>query len=202
MSTVEPQRQTGAAAAEAFAAGYAPAPEATDHLRLRESYGLFIGGRFAEPEDGRYEPTINPATEGPLAPIAWAGHPAVQRAVGAARKALPAWAGLTGLERGKVVFRLARLIQERARELAVVESLDGGKPIREAPGGDVPLAAAHLFYYAGWADKLHYGIPGRRVRPVGVCGQIIPWNFPLLMAAWKLAPPPACGNTVVLKPAE
>ena len=202
MSTVEPQRQQGAADAEAFAAGYAPAPEATDHLRLRESYGLFVDGRFVEPEDGRYEPTVNPATEQPLAQIAWAGHADVERAVGAARKALPAWAGLPGLERGKVVFRLARLIQERARELSVVETLDGGKPIRESRDVDVPLAAAHFFYYAGWADKLHYGIPGRRVRPVGVCGQIIPWNFPLLMAAWKLAPALACGNTVVLKPAE
>src|SRR3954471_14004890 len=202
MSTVQPPRGATAADAEAFAGGYAPAPEATDHLRLREQYGLFVDGRFVDPEDGRVEPTINPANEEPLAQISWAGPQDVDRAVAAARHALPGWAALTGLERGKVVFRLARLIQERARELAVVESLDGGKPIRESRDVDVPLAAAHFFYYAGWADKLRYGLAGREARPVGVCGQIVPWNFPLLMAAWKVAPALACGNTVVLKPAE
>jgi aldehyde dehydrogenase (NAD+) len=182
---------------------YSPAPESTDHVRLRDRYGLFIGGEFVDPADGGYAPTINPATEEPLAEIAQAGAADVARAVEAARAAAGAWAALPGLERGKYVFRIARLIQERARELAVVETLDGGKPIKESRDVDVPLAAAHFFYYAGWADKLEYGLPGRgAVRPRGVVGQVIPWNFPLLMAAWKLAPALATGNTAVLKPAD
>lgn len=180
---------------------YSPAPESTDHVRLRDRYGLFIGGEFVEAD--AYAPTINPATEEPLAEIAQASGDDVARAVASARAAAPAWAALPGLERGKYVFRIARLIQERARELAVVETLDGGKPIKESRDVDVPLAAAHFFYYAGWADKLEYAVPGRgAVRPRGVVGQVIPWNFPLLMAAWKLAPALATGNTAVLKPAD
>jgi aldehyde dehydrogenase (NAD+) len=182
---------------------YAPAPESTDHVRLRDRYGLFIGGAFVDPAEGGYAPTINPATEEPLAEVAQATEADVARAVAAAREAQGAWAALPGLERGKYVFRIARLIQERARELAIVETLDGGKPIKESRDVDVPLAAAHFFYYAGWADKLEYAIPGGRgVVPRGVVGQVIPWNFPLLMAAWKLAPALATGNTAVLKPAD
>jgi aldehyde dehydrogenase (NAD+) len=182
---------------------YAPAPESTDHVRLRDRYGLFIGGEFVAPEGGAYAPTINPATEETLAEVAQASAADVGRAIAAARAAQPAWAALPGLERGKYVFRIARLIQERARELAVVETLDGGKPIKESRDVDIPLAAAHFFYYAGWADKLEYALPGSRgVVPRGVVGQVIPWNFPLLMAAWKLAPALATGNTAVLKPAD
>jgi aldehyde dehydrogenase (NAD+) len=181
---------------------YAPAPEATDHLRLAERYGLFIDGAFCEPAQARYVPTINPATEQPIAEIAWAGPQDVQRAIEVARDAQPRWAALPERERGKYLFRIARLIQERARELAVVETLDGGKPLRESRDVDVPLAAAHFFHYAGWADKLRYGVNAREVAPLGVVGQIVPWNFPLLMAAWKLAPALACGNTAILKPAE
>jgi aldehyde dehydrogenase (NAD+) len=182
---------------------YSPAPESTDHVRLRDRYGLFIGGEFVEPSAGAYAPTINPATEKPLAEVAQAGEADVVRAVAAARAAQPAWAALPGLERGKYVFRIARLIQERARELAIVETLDGGKPIKESRDVDVPLAAAHFFYYAGWADKLAYALPGDgEITPRGVVGQVIPWNFPLLMAAWKLAPALATGNTAVLKPAD
>ena len=146
--------------------------------------------------------TINPATEEPLAEVAFAGPKDVARAVEAARAAAPGWQALPPLERGKYLFRIARLIQERARELAVVESLDGGKPIRESRDVDVPLAAAHFFSYAGWADKLQYALGGRAHEPRGVVGQVVPWNFPLLMAAWKLAPALATGNTAVLKPAE
>jgi aldehyde dehydrogenase (NAD+) len=182
---------------------YSPAPESTDHVRLRDRYGLFIGGEFVEPSAGAYAPTINPATEEPLAEVAQAGEADVVRAVAAARAAQPAWAALPGLERGKYVFRIARLIQERARELAIVETLDGGKPIKESRDIDIPLAAAHFFYYAGWADKLAYALPGDGpVTPRGVVAQVIPWNFPLLMAAWKLAPALATGNTAVLKPAD
>src|ERR1700689_2137554 len=181
---------------------YAPAPEATDHLRLAERYGLFIGGTFCEPAEARYVPTINPATEEPIAEIAWAGPADVQRAIEVARDAQPRWAALPDRERGKYLFRIARLIQERARELAVVETLDGGKPLRESRDVDIPLAAAHFFHYAGWADKLRCGVVAREVEPLGVVGQIVPWNFPLLMAAWKLAPALACGNTAILKPAE
>ncbi len=182
---------------------YAPAPESTDVLRLRERYELFVGGAWAEPVAGDYRPSLNPADETALADVAYAGADDVDRAVKAARAALPAWQALAPRERGKVIFRLARLIQERARELAVLESLDGGKPIRESRDIDVPLAAAHFFHYAGWADKLGYATPGPGLpQPIGVVGQIVPWNFPLLMAAWKLAPALAAGNTTVLKPAE
>jgi aldehyde dehydrogenase (NAD+) len=181
---------------------YAPAPESTDHLRLRESYGLFIDGDFRDPLEGARVPTINPATEEPLAEVAHAGPADLRAAIDAARAAQPRWAALSGLERGKYLFRVARLIQERARELAVVESMDGGKPVRESRDIDIPLAAAHFFHYAGWADKLSYGVGGREFAPLGVAAQIVPWNFPLLMAAWKLAPALACGNIAVLKPAE
>ncbi|HVW18007.1 MAG TPA: aldehyde dehydrogenase family protein, partial [Solirubrobacteraceae bacterium] len=169
---------------------------------LRDDYGLFLGGEFRAPADGRSEPTIDPATTEPLARVAWAGPADVRAAIDAARAVQPAWAALPGRERAKYLFRIARLIQERSRELAVVETLDGGKPLRESRDVDVPLAAAHFFHYAGWADKLSYGVGGRAVAPMGVVGQIVPWNFPLLMAAWKLAPALACGNAAVLKPAE
>jgi len=181
---------------------YAPAPESTDHVRLRNSYGLFIDGDFRDPLEGARVPTINPATEEPIAEVAQAGPADLRRAIEAAGAAQPRWAALSGLERGKYLFRIARLIQERARELAVVESMDGGKPVRESRDVDIPLAAAHFFHYAGWADKLSYGVGGRKFAPLGVAAQIVPWNFPLLMAAWKLAPALACGNTAVLKPAE
>ena len=183
--------------------GYAPAPESTDHIRLKGRYGLFIGGKFVPPASGKYFQTINPATEKVIAEVAEAGEKDVDRAVKAARQAYDkVWRKMSGRERGKYVYRIARLIQERARELAVVESMDGGKPIRESRDVDIPLAAAHFFYHAGWSDKLTYAFPGKKVSPVGVAGQIIPWNFPLLMVAWKVAPALACGNTVVLKPAE
>ena len=181
---------------------YAPAPESADHVRLRDTYGLFIGGEFVDPRDGRRVASINPATEEAVAEVAFAGEADVAAAVDAARAAQPKWAKLPGRERAKYLFRVARLIQERARELAVVESIDGGKPIRESRDVDIPLAAAHFFYYAGWADKLRYGVAGRKHKPYGVVGQIVPWNFPLLMAAWKLAPALACGNAAILKPAE
>ena len=181
---------------------YAPAPESRDSAALKPRYDLFIGGEHVAPGDGSYEPTINPASEETLAEVAFAGPKDVQRAVEAARAAAGPWQAVPPLERGKYVFRIARLIQERARELAVVESLDGGKPIRESRDVDVPLAAQHFFSYAGWADKLQYALAGRAHEPRGVVGQVVPWNFPLLMAAWKLAPALATGNTVVLKPAE
>src|SRR4051794_17055651 len=181
---------------------YAPAPESRDAAALNPRYDLFIGGEFTPPSDGSVAETINPATEEPLAEVAFAGPGDVARAVAAARAAAPAWQALPALERGKYLFRIARLIQERARELAVVETLDGGKPIRESRDVDVPLAAAHFFSYAGWADKLPYAFAGRAFQPRGVVGQVVPWNFPLLMAAWKLAPALTCGNTAVLKPAE
>ncbi|WP_028066033.1 aldehyde dehydrogenase family protein [Solirubrobacter soli] len=181
---------------------YAPAPESRDAAPLKESYDLFIDGAFVAPTDGTRVETINPATEEPLASVAFAGEEDVARAVAAARAAAPKWAALPPLERGKYLFRIARLIQERSRELAIVESLDGGKPIRESRDVDIPLAAAHFFSYAGWADKLSYAVSGRSYAPRGVVGQVVPWNFPLLMAAWKLAPALACGNTAVLKPAE
>src|SRR3954453_6291428 len=181
---------------------YAPAPESRDSASLKETYELFIGGRFVAPTDGTRVETINPATEEPLATVAFAGPGDVAAAVAAARDAAPKWAKLAPLERGKYLFRIARLLQERSRELAIVETLDGGKPIRESRDVDVPLAAAHFFSYAGWADKLDYAFAGRSFAPRGVVGQVVPWNFPLLMAAWKLAPALACGNTAVLKPAE
>lgn len=180
---------------------YAPAPESI-RPEIADKYGLFIGGEFVEPSSGNHFATINPATEDTLSMMADASAGDVDRAVQAARDALPAWAGLSGKDRGKYLYRIARRMQERARELAVLETLDGGKPIKESRDVDVPLAAAHFFYHAGWADKLHFAFPGRNPKPVGVCGQIIPWNFPLLMLAWKIAPALACGNTVVLKPAE
>jgi aldehyde dehydrogenase (NAD+) len=181
---------------------YSPAPEAADHIRLKDRYGLFIDGDFREPAESRYMPSINPATEEPIAEIAWAGPADVSTAVESARAAHAVWAGLPDRERAKYLFRIARLIQERSRELAVVETIDGGKPLRESRDVDIPLAAAHFFHYAGWADKLRYGVAAREVAPLGVVGQIVPWNFPLLMAAWKLAPALACGNTAILKPAE
>jgi len=182
---------------------YAPAPESTDHIQIDDHYGLFINGEFVAPEIDRYFESINPATEQPLSNIALASVQDVDRAVKAARKAYSGvWSKTSGADRGKYLFRIARIMQERAREFAAIESLDGGKPIRESRDIDIPLAAAHFFYYAGWADKLEYAFPARSPVPLGVAGQIIPWNFPLLMAAWKIAPALACGNTVVLKPAE
>jgi aldehyde dehydrogenase (NAD+) len=181
---------------------YAPAPEATAHVALAERYELFIGGSFRPPDSGVFASTYNPATEQPLAEVACADEVDVTHAVTAAREALSGWRALPALERGKYIFRIARLIQEHARELAIVETLDGGKPIRESRDVDIPAAAAHFFSYAGWADKLQYAFGGQEIAPIGVVGQIIPWNFPLMMAAWKLAPALACGNTAVLKPAE
>jgi aldehyde dehydrogenase (NAD+) len=182
---------------------YAPAPEARDIVRLQERYGLFVGGEMVEPRSGKWFTTSSPADEEPLAEVAQAGAEDVDLAVQAARAAYAdGWSGRRPAERAKYLFRIARILQERARELAVAESLDGGKPIKESRDVDLPLAAAHFFYHAGWADKLEYAFPNRRPRPLGVAGQIIPWNFPLLMLAWKVAPALACGNTVVLKPAE
>ncbi|WP_214109591.1 aldehyde dehydrogenase family protein [Acrocarpospora catenulata] len=178
---------------------YAPAPESRDIVDIRSSYGMFVDGDFVDGTGPSFK-TINPATEEPLAEIAGASAEDVDRAVQAARKAFAVWSAMPGAERAKYLFRIARIIQERARELAVLESLDNGKPIRESRDVDLPLVAAHFFYYAGWADKLEYA--GYGTRPIGVAGQVIPWNFPLLMLAWKVAPALACGNTVVLKPAE
>jgi aldehyde dehydrogenase (NAD+) len=185
---------------------YTPAPE-TVKVTIAPQYEHYIDGQWRAPSERegkseRYFTTINPANESQLAQIAQGSVADVDAAVSAARRALPLWSGLPAAERGKYIYRIARRMQERARELAVLETLDSGKPIKESRDVDVPLAAAHFFYYAGWADKLHYAFPGASVRPVGVCGQVIPWNFPLLMAAWKLAPALAAGNTVVLKPAE
>ncbi len=181
---------------------YDPAPESAAVAHLHESYGLFVGGAFTAPEANEQFATLNPATGRALATVAHGTTDDVDRAVAAARRAFPAWSTRPGSERAKYLFRIARLIQERSRELAVVETLDNGKPIRESRDIDIPLAAAHFFYYAGWADKLEHAGFGPAPRPIGVAGQIIPWNFPLLMAAWKLAPALAAGNTCVLKPAE
>ena len=182
---------------------YAPAPEARDIVQIRDRYGLFIGGEEVEPRSGEWFESISPATEETLFEVAQAGAEDVDLAVRAARGAFEnGWAALAPSERAKYLYRIARILQERSRELAVAESLDGGKPIRESRDVDIPLAAAHFFYYAGWADKLEYAFPNRRPQPLGVAAQIIPWNFPLLMLAWKIAPALACGNTVVLKPAE
>ena len=181
---------------------YAPAPESTDIVSVNDTYGLFIGGEFVEPVDGEYFKTINPGTEEVLSAIPIAGETDIDNAVAAARKAFREWAELAPSDRAKYIFRIARILAERSRELAVLESMNGGKPIKESRDVDIPLSAAHFFYYAGWADKLEYAFPGRRAEPLGVCAQIIPWNFPLLMLAWKIAPALACGNTVVLKPAE
>jgi aldehyde dehydrogenase (NAD+) len=183
--------------------GYAPAPEATDHVKLREEYGLLIGGHWVAPLSESTFKTISPATEEVLAVIAEAGEEDVDAAVKAARTAYTkVWSKTSGAERAKYLYRIARILQERSREFAVLESMNGGKPIKESRDVDLPLAAAHFFYHAGWADKLDYAFPGRRPRSLGVAAQVIPWNFPLLMAAWKLAPALAAGNTVVLKPAE
>ena len=181
---------------------YDEAPESTSHVHIKKQYELFIDGKFIPPSKGGYFETINPSNNQKIASVAEATAEDVDKAVKAANNAFKSWSKLTGKERGKYIFRIARLIQERAREFAVIESLDGGKPIRESRDIDIPLAANHFFYYAGWADKLSYAFPNRKPKPIGVAGQIIPWNFPLLMAAWKIAPALATGNTVVLKPAE
>jgi len=182
---------------------YAPAPESRDIVTLEERYGLFIGGELVEPRSGEYFPTLSPATEEQLAEVSQAGAEDVDLAVRAARNAYDnGWSSISPAERAKYLFRIARILQERSREFAVLESMNGGKPIRESRDVDLPLAAAHFFYYAGWADKLEYAFPNRKPRSIGVAGQIIPWNFPLLMLAWKIAPALAAGNTVVLKPAE
>jgi aldehyde dehydrogenase (NAD+) len=182
---------------------YAPAPEARDVVSFQARYGLFIGGKEVAPKSGEWFTSVDPATEEPLAEIAKAGPEDVEAAVTVARRAFRRdWSTLLGRERAKYLFRIARIMQERARELAVCETLDNGKPIKETRDVDVPLAAAHFWYYAGWADKLEYAFPGRKPQPLGVAAQIIPWNFPLLMLAWKIAPALAAGNTVVLKPAS
>ena len=181
---------------------YAPAPESAATGRLRERYRMFVGGEFVDGHGGDV-PTVNPATEQPLAQVTWSSTADVDAAVRAARTAYETtWSRMTGLQRGKYLYRIARGIAERARELAVVETLDNGKPIKESRDVDVPTAAAHFFYHAGWADKLEHAGFGPSPRPLGVAGQVIPWNFPLLMAAWKIAPALAAGNTVVIKPAE
>ncbi|HEX4639264.1 MAG TPA: aldehyde dehydrogenase family protein [Chthoniobacterales bacterium] len=182
---------------------YAPAPEASSYIKIKPRYELFIGGKFVRPRSGKHFDSINPATEETLAEIADGSARDVDLAVKSARRAYEkVWGKMPGRERGKYLYRIARLIQEKSRELAVLETMDGGKTIKESRDVDLPLVAAHFFYHAGWCDKLQYAFPGRDPRPLGVAGQIIPWNFPLLMAAWKLAPALACGNTCVLKPAE
>ena len=182
---------------------YSSALESVEHISISPVYNLFIGGKFVNPISKKYFYSTNPANEEKLAKIALAGKSDVNKAVLAARSAYNnVWEKMDPKERGKYIYRIARLIQEKSRELAIIESLDGGKPIRESRDIDIPLAAAHFFYYAGWADKLDYAFPGRRTSSIGVAGQIIPWNFPLLMASWKIAPALASGNTVVLKPAE
>ena len=181
---------------------YASAPESTDHIILKKQYDLFINGEFIKPNSNRYFKTVNPATDEVIASISEANKTDVDLAVISARKAFKSWSKIQPKERAKYIFRIARMIQERSKEFAIIESIDGGKPIRESRDVDVPLAANHFFYYAGWADKLEYAFPNKTPKPLGVAGQIIPWNFPLLMAAWKIAPAIACGNTVVLKPAE
>ena len=180
-----------------------PALESTDHIDLKDKYGLFINGSFLEPLSNKYFSTINPSNENQISLIAEAGSEDINLAVKSAKDAYEnVWSKMPAKERSKYIYRIARLIQEKAKELAVIETLDGGKPIRESRDVDVPLAAAHFFYYAGWADKLDYAFPNRNPKSIGVVGQIIPWNFPLMMAAWKIAPALATGNTVVLKPAE
>ncbi|MFF7484331.1 aldehyde dehydrogenase family protein [Streptomyces luteogriseus] len=181
---------------------YAPAPESRAIADIAPSYGLFIDGEFVEAADGKVFKTVSPSTEEVLSEVAQAGSEDVDRAVKAARRAFEKWSALPGAERAKYLFRIARIIQERSRELAVLETLDNGKPIKETRDADLPLVAAHFFYYAGWADKLDHAGYGANPRPLGVAGQVIPWNFPLLMLAWKIAPALATGNTVVLKPAE
>ncbi|HEY2329895.1 MAG TPA: aldehyde dehydrogenase family protein [Verrucomicrobiae bacterium] len=182
---------------------FAPAPEDSKNYVIAPQHELFINGMFVAPTSGKYFKSVNPATEQTLTTIAAANEADVDSAVRAARKAYDkVWSKMPGRERGKYLYRIARIIQEKARELAVLETMDGGKTIKESRDVDLPLVAAHFFYYAGWADKLKYAFPGKTPQPLGVAGQIIPWNFPLLMAAWKIAPALACGNTVVLKPAE
>jgi aldehyde dehydrogenase (NAD+) len=191
------------ALAESTPFEYAPAPESSEIVTLQDRYGLFIGGEFVDPKSGKWFETIDPATEEALAEVAEAGPEDVDVAVTAGRDGWERyWRDLPGRERAKYLYRIARQLQERSREFAVLESMDGGKPIKESRDVDLPLAAAHFFYYAGWADKLEYAFPGRIPRALGVAGQVIPWNFPLLMAAWKLAPALATGNVAVLKPAE
>jgi aldehyde dehydrogenase (NAD+) len=194
------KKQTAELAKQVFE--YAPAPESIDHVKIQPHYGLYIGGKFVEAHSKKRFPTINPATEQKLADVAEADEVDVDRAVKAAGKAFESWAHLAPSRRARYLFRLSRILQERSRELAVVETLDGGKPIKESRDVDIPLSAAHFFYYAGWADKLEWAFPNRKPRPLGVAGQVIPWNFPLLMLSWKIAPALAAGNTVVLKPAE
>lgn len=182
---------------------YSPSPESTSHIDLKKRYELFIDGKWVKPASGKYFKTVNPSNEEVLAEVAQADAYDVDKAVKAARKAYKeVWSVMPASERAKYIYRIARMMQEKARELAVIETLDAGKTIRESRDIDVPLACNHFFYYAGWADKLEYAFPNRKAEPLGVAGQIIPWNFPLLMAAWKLAPALAAGNTVVLKPAE
>jgi aldehyde dehydrogenase (NAD+) len=197
------ERRAASALTGATPFEYAAAPESADIVKIKERYGLFIGGDFVEPRSEKWFGTINPATEQPLTEVAEAGKEDVDLAVTEARHASERyWRDLPGRERAKYLYRIARQIQERSREFAVLETMDGGKPIRESRDVDLPLAAAHFFYYAGWADKLKYAFPARFPTPLGVAGQVIPWNFPLLMASWKLAPALATGNTAVLKPAE
>src|SRR6187549_3689496 len=182
---------------------YAPAPESKSAASIKSQYDLFINGEWVKPSGNKYFDTINPATEEKLSEVAEANVADVDKAVSAARRSYEkVWKKMPAKERAKYIFRIARMIQEKARELCTIETLNGGKPIRESRDFDVPTAANHFFYYAGWADKLEYAFPNRATEPVGVAGQIIPWNFPLLMAAWKIAPALATGNTVVLKPAE
>jgi aldehyde dehydrogenase (NAD+) len=182
---------------------YAPAPESSSIVDIQSSYGLFVGGEFGPGTGGQSRKTVNPATEEVLAEVVEAGASDVDDAVAAARRAYDTvWGPMRGADRAKYLYRIARIIAERSRELAVLETMDNGKPIRESRDVDLPLVSAHFFYYAGWADKLRYAGYGEAPRPIGVAGQVIPWNFPLLMLAWKIAPALACGNTVVLKPAE
>ena len=182
---------------------FTPAPEDSKWVKIAPRHEQFINGKFVAPHSGKYFDSINPATEEKLSEVALGDEQDIDSAVSAARRAYDeVWGKMSGRERGKYLFRIARILQERARELAILETMDGGKPIKESRDFDLPMVAAHFFYHAGWADKLPYAFPGRTPRPLGVAAQIIPWNFPLLMAAWKLAPALACGNTVVLKPAE
>ena len=194
------KKQSTALAKQVFE--YAPAPEAVDHVKILPRYGLFIGGKMVAAHSKKHFPTINPATEKTLSEVVDADEVDVDRAVKAASKAFESWARLPASRRARYLFRISRLLQERSRELAVVETMDGGKPIKESRDVDIPLSAAHFFYYGGWADKLEWAFPNRKPTPLGVAGQVIPWNFPLLMLAWKIAPALAAGNTVVLKPAE
>ncbi len=188
---------------EPFEFEYSESLEATDVVNIKPQNQLFIGGQFVSPSEGKYFPTLNPGNGEVLAEVAEASGKDVDLAVQAARKAYEnVWSKMSGSERGKYIFRIARILQERSREFAVLETLDNGKPIKESRDVDIPLVAAHFFYNAGWADKLDYAFPGKTLKPMGVAAQVIPWNFPLLMAAWKIAPALATGNTVVLKPAE